>query len=117
MNQNLDAILKVKSEGKSSHETTSGSSTPPTQTPQLRLEPTPPGLVFAILFYLLAVGLATTGFVVAYQDSSYSIVGGDAYNYIIFAGRGIAWMGSAIVSTVIALGCQLAGHASQLKTP
>ena len=114
MSQDLDDILEVKSEGESPQETTSESST--TQATQPAGEGSP-ALVFAALFYLLAVGLAIAGFVVAYQDSNYanSIVGGDAYNYIIFAGRGMTWMGAAIAATVLGLGCQLAGYTSRLE--
>lgn len=68
----------------------------------------------AVILYLAAIGLAIGGFVNAYFDSDYphSIVGGDAYNYIIFATRGMVWMGGAIVSAICGLGCQVAGHSS-----
>lgn len=83
---------------------------------QSRTRPTISGsgyAMVAILLYIVAVGLAIGGFVNAYFDSGYphAIVGGDAFNYIIFATRGAVWMGGAIVSAIIALGFQVAGHA------
>lgn len=68
-----------------------------------------PELFFSIIFYLLAAILVISGLVVAYQDSNYvnEIVGGDAYNYIIFAGRGITWAVASITSALFGLGCQV----------
>ena len=66
--------------------------------------------IFAVLFYVLAVILAITGVVTAYSDAD--VVGGDAFNFIIGAGRGTAWVGVAIVAAIVALGLQIAGRPS-----
>lgn len=73
--------------------------------------------MFAFLFYLAAVGLTVFGIVNAFYDSDYkhSIVKGDAYNYIIFAGRGLIFVGAGIVSALLGIGCQILSCMSQLK--
>jgi hypothetical protein len=67
--------------------------------------------IAAWLFYSASAVLACVALFVTYQDSSYdnAVVGGDAYNFIIFAGRGAVWIGAAIVAAVIGAGCQVAG--------
>lgn len=72
--------------------------------------PESPAKVFSIIFYLTSIIFLIFALVVTYKDSSYSskIVGGDAYNYMIFAGRGTVLMGGAIVSCLFGLACQLA---------
>lgn len=69
---------------------------------------------FAVVFYLAALVLAVYGLFIAFQDSSYSnkVVGGDAYNYIIFAGRATVVVGAGIISAILGLGCQIAVHVS-----
>lgn len=67
-----------------------------------------PSQIFSATFYFVAVLMVIFGFVFAYQDSSYNqIVGGDAYNYIIFATRGVVWIGTGIVAAILGLACQL----------
>ena len=75
-----------------------------------------PRLAFAIFFYSLAIVFLIVGLVLAYQDSNYEteIVGGDAYNYIIFTTRGIVWLSCAICSSIIGLACQLANFKKEL---
>lgn len=75
-----------------------------------------PSLIFAVIFYLLAGVFLIVGLVLAYQDSNYDteIVGGDAYNYIIFATRGIVWVGCAICSSIVGLACQLSDFKTEL---
>lgn len=114
MSKDLDDIFEVgpaKDRPKQALGSSSGSSTS-----QSASEATY-GLVFAVVFYVVSVIFVVVGFVVTYQDSSYEtkIVGGDAYNYIIFAGRGIVWVGAAVVASIFGLGCQLAGHVSRLR--
>lgn len=67
--------------------------------------------IFAVLFYTLAAILAVSGIATAYSDAD--VVGGDAFNFIIGAGRGAAWIGVAIVTAIIALGLQIAGRPSR----
>lgn len=67
--------------------------------------------VFAVLFYILAAILAIAGVAAAYSDAD--VVGGDAFNFIIGAGRGAAWVGVAVVAAIIALGLQIAGRPSR----
>ncbi|GGY87735.1 hypothetical protein GCM10011613_35930 [Cellvibrio zantedeschiae] len=67
---------------------------------------------FAVLFYVIAVGLAFFGIYIGFKELGYKdgIVGGDAYNYIIFAGRGSIIIGVAIVAAIIGLGIQIYCH-------
>lgn len=66
-------------------------------------------LFFSVLFYFLSIILAIVGLVLAYQDSNTNtaIVGGDAYNYIIFVGRGIAFIVTAVIFSIFGLSCQI----------
>lgn len=63
------------------------------------------GLIIAAL----ALGLAGTilaihGLMVVYDDSSSAkIVGGDAYNYIIYATRGTAWVAAGAVAGLLSV--------------
>lgn len=57
-------------------------------------------VTFAWLFVAAATILAIAGLRKAFGDSSY--VGGDAYNYIIAAGRGAVLMGAAILLGILA---------------
>ena len=122
MSQDLDEVLEVESEDKSTESTTSetSASDPSAQTSGSGAQSESVGsaaIGFAVLFYSAAAIFVVVGFVVAYQDSSYdnSIVEGDAYNYIIFAGRGIAWMTAAVVSSVVGLACQLGDSVARLR--
>ncbi len=58
------------------------------------------------LFSAVAIGLGFYGLQIMY-DNSYSakIVGGDAYNYIIYATRSTAWLVSGVISAVLGLSC------------
>lgn len=76
-----------------------------------RANPVSAKTVFAVLFYILAAILAISGIATAYSDAD--VVGGDAFNFIIGAGRGAAWVGVAIVAAIIALGLQIAGRPSR----
>ena len=62
-----------------------------------------------LIFVAVAVITAIYGLQMMY-DNSYSakIVGGDAYNYIIHATRGTAWVCAGILSSVLALCCFVA---------
>jgi len=75
-----------------------------------------PSLIFSVIFYLIAAVFLIVGLVLAYQDSNYEteIVGGDAYNYIIFTTRGIVWVGCAICSSIVGLACQLVDFKTEL---
>ncbi|MDN3956216.1 hypothetical protein [Sporolactobacillus laevolacticus] len=64
------------------------------------------------LFYLVTIGFVVTGLVFGFYYPNYDseldlgstfnhTVGGDAYNYIIMAGRGLLWIGMAIVTAII----------------
>lgn len=56
----------------------------------------------AAVFSGAAVYLSYRGLTITYDDSySAQVVGGDAYNHIIYATRGTAWVGSGIVSAVL----------------
>lgn len=66
-----------------------------------------------LLFYLATLGFAITGLVFGFYypeyDSEFDLgskfnhtVGGDAYNYIIMAGRGLIWIGLSIISAIVA---------------
>lgn len=72
---------------------------------------------FAVIFYLIGIALAGYGLFVAFQDLNWEnkIVGGDAYNYIIFSGRGAVIVGAGIVSSIVGLACQIHGHLDALK--
>lgn len=60
----------------------------------------------AACFALGGIGLGWYGLDILYTDSySEKIVGGDAYNYIIYATRGTAWVCSGIISAVVGLIC------------
>ena len=59
-------------------------------------------IAFSIVFLVIAAALAIKGLYTLYDDSfSARIVGGDAYNFIIYAGRGTAQVCAGIVSAVI----------------
>ena len=63
-----------------------------------------PAMLSACLLGIAAAGLCVKGFLVTYDESSSAkIVGGDAYNYIIYASRGAVWMGAGIASALLAI--------------
>jgi hypothetical protein len=66
---------------------------------------------------LAAIALAIVGLVITYTNPDYQnkIVGGDAFNYIIFAARGAVWIGASIVTAIAALGLQIVGCKAQLR--
>lgn len=68
--------------------------------------------------YGVAAILAVIAFVIAYQDSSGSnkIVGGDAFNFIIYAGRATVWMGAAITAALIGTGLHIAEGFARLRS-
>lgn len=71
---------------------------------------------FAIAFYVLAIALVVYGIYLGFKEPGYKdrIVGGDAYNYIIFSSRAALIIGSAIVAAIIGLGIQISGHFSSV---
>jgi hypothetical protein len=58
--------------------------------------------LFSILFLIAAVALTLYGLRVAYRYGTEAdkIVGGDAYNFIIMAARGTAWVCAGVVSAL-----------------
>lgn len=69
-----------------------------TQNRKLRKRP------FANIFLVVAVLLCVYGLYKTYAyGSDDKIVGGDAYNFIILAGRGTAWVCAGIVSALIGI--------------
>jgi cell division protein FtsW (lipid II flippase) len=59
---------------------------------------------FSWLFMIVAVGCTIYGIRTVYSDDySSKIVGGDAYNFIIYATRGTVWVCVGIVNAVIGL--------------
>lgn len=89
-------------------------------------EPTPPGLskpqnrnypllvLVSSAFMIAAVILAGKGLYTVY-DNSYSarIIGGDAYNFIIYATRGTALICSSIVCAVLSVAFAIYAHAER----
>ena len=73
--------------------------------------------VFALILYLAAIVIAIFGLVITYTDLDYQnkIVGGDAFNYVIFAARGAVWVGISIVTAIAALGLQIVGYMARLQ--
>jgi len=71
-------------------------------------------LIASLWLYGIALILVIVGFITGYKESTYdnSIVNGDAYNYIIFATRGVIWIGTAILVSIIGFACQIKGHVS-----
>ncbi|MEK7724187.1 MAG: hypothetical protein AAB336_07565 [Acidobacteriota bacterium] len=60
--------------------------------------------ILSWLFMIAAVGFTIYGVRTVYNnDYSAKIVGGDAYNFIIYATRGTVWVCVGIVSSVIGL--------------
>jgi hypothetical protein len=58
----------------------------------------------SLLSMTIAVGFTVFGVYTLYNDSySARIVGGDAYNFIIYATRGTAWICVGIVCSIIGL--------------
>lgn len=68
----------------------------------------------SVFLYIVSLGLVIFGFITAYHYGDYNsdynssgsmfghVVGGDAYNYTIMAGRGALWAIAGLVTTVIA---------------
>ena len=73
--------------------------------------------LIGFIFALTALGLGYHGLEIVYDDSYRArIVGGDAYNYIIYATRGTAWVCSGLIFAVLALCCfVIYGFAAQVK--
>jgi hypothetical protein len=65
--------------------------------------------ILPILFMCVAVALIAIGFYQIFGKIGYSdkIVEGDAFNYMIYAERGLAWIGAGLVCAVLACGCAL----------
>lgn len=57
------------------------------------------GRFFAVVFQLVAIGCVGVGLHRTFQVAE--LVGGDAYNYQIAAGRGLALIASGIVASLI----------------
>jgi len=70
-------------------------------------------LVFlAVCFAMTAIGLGWFGLDSLYNDSyERKVVGGDAYNFIIYATRGTAWVCSGIISALLGLICAVLSRA------
>ena len=63
----------------------------------------PPGLAVATgwLLITLGIGCAAYGLAAAYGMAGRSrLVGGDAYNLIVIAGRGLAWIGCGLLLAI-----------------
>ena len=65
--------------------------------------------IVAIIFYVIAIIISIYGLYTAFKTptSMTKIVGGDAYNYIIYAGRGIVLVGFGILVSIFGLAIQL----------
>lgn len=59
----------------------------------------------AAIFFILAIVFTVFGVIVLYSEPS--VVGGDAYNYIIGAGRGTGLICVGIVSALLSNACLL----------
>ena len=57
-------------------------------------------IISALVLGLAGAILAIYGLMVVYDDST-KIVGGDAYNYIIYAMRGTAWVAAGAVAVLL----------------
>jgi len=70
------------------------------------------------LCYVGALALVGVGFYTMFTYQSWGtegpgrFVGGDAYNYLIIATRGVGWMVAAVVAAILGLGAQLANKGS-----
>jgi hypothetical protein len=66
-------------------------------------------IILAVIFYSIAAIISIYGLYTTYQTptSISKIVGGDAYNYIIYASRGIVLIGFGILISIIGLAIQL----------
>lgn len=86
------------------------------ETPQQQNNDSSSGM-FAFLLYVAAVGLTIFGVLNAYYDADrdHRLVQGDAYNYIIFASRGLIFVGSGIVCALLGMGCQILSCMSHLE--
>ncbi len=74
------------------------------------------GWVFlAVALILTAVGFYVMFTYRGYGDGPGRIVGGDAYNYIIIANRGIGFISAGMVSALLGIGCMLTGVLSLLE--
>lgn len=63
-------------------------------------------VVLGFFLFIASVALAWFGLQFMYDNSwSNRVVGGDAYNFIIYATRGTAFVCAGIVSSVLALCC------------
>jgi hypothetical protein len=60
---------------------------------------------FAIIFFSLSVFFTIIGIYNLYSGEH--IVGGDAYNFIIVANRGIGWICTGIVLAILGLTCAM----------
>lgn len=73
--------------------------------------------LFAVLFLVLAGAFVFTGLRTMYTYNSLrdGIVGGDAYNYIILAQRGVGLIASGVAAAVV--GCAIAVLSLRSKLP
>ncbi len=59
----------------------------------------------------IALGFAYYGLNLMYDDSySNKVVGGDAYNFIIYAARGTAYVSTGVVFAVLSAAAAIVGH-------
>jgi hypothetical protein len=97
--------------------TASGGRQTPRSAEVVQIGQSSPASIFSLILYLAAIAIAIVGLAIAYTDPNYQhkIVGGDAFNYIIFAARGAVWIGASIVTAIAALGLQIVGYAAKLR--
>lgn len=88
-------------DGKDAPKTESIAAAEPNSVKIEQSSPPPENKGYAILFLVVGLIVACIGIYVAYKDAG--VVGGDAYNYIIGAGRGAAIAGLGIVFAIVGL--------------
>lgn len=74
-------------------------------------------IAWAWLFLTVSVMLVAVGFSVmfTYHGSHGQLVGGDAYNLMIIATRGVGFIAAGIVSALLGVGCLLTAVASRVS--
>ncbi|WP_404408557.1 hypothetical protein LG272_10995 [Pseudidiomarina marina] len=70
----------------------------------------------SLLCYLISIGMLIYAFILGYQEPGYSnkIVGGDAYNYLIYTNRAIIFALAGVAFAAMGLGCQVAKVCNKL---
>lgn len=62
-----------------------------------------PASVFAVFMMVIGVGVGIYGVLLAFGEPSAKIVGGDAFNYQIYAARGLVVMAGGILLVLLGL--------------